>query len=172
MLNCVGASDRRTTYKALQFIARKASGTAMLLNLQNPLTCLSRVRRRWLIARSRIFDRKWYHAEYPESGVAGLDPIMHYLLAGADRGYRPHLLFDPAWYMKARGGWQRDQNPLIDYISYGAREGIHPSPYFAPISRRHKRDRSLSARCRDAIHVLARDRPFELRKQCFAGLKT
>jgi hypothetical protein len=107
--------------------------------------------------------------EYPESGVAGLDPIMHYLLAGADRGYRPHLLFDPAWYMKARGTRQRDQNPLIDYISYGAREGIHPSPYFAPISRRHKRDRSLSARCRDAIHVLARDRPSELRKQCFAG---
>jgi hypothetical protein len=69
--------------------------------------------------------------EYPESGVAGLDPIMHYLLAGADRGYRPHLLFDPAWYMKARGTRQRDQNPLIDYISYGAREGIHPSPYFA-----------------------------------------
>jgi hypothetical protein len=102
-----------------------------LLNLQSPLTSLSRVRRKWLIARSRIFDRKWYQAEYPESGVAGLDPIMHYLLAGADRGYRPHLLFDPAWYMKARGTRQRDQNPLIDYISYGAREGIDPSPYFA-----------------------------------------
>ena len=61
----------------------------MLLNLQNSLTSLSRVRGRWLIARSRIFDRKWYQAEYPESGVAGLDPIMHYLLSGADRGYRP-----------------------------------------------------------------------------------
>jgi len=102
-----------------------------LLNLQNPLTSLSRLRRRWLIARSRIFDRKWYQAEYPESGVAELDPIMHYLLGGADRGYRPHLLFDPAWYMKARGQRQRDPNPLIDYINYGAREGIDPSPYFA-----------------------------------------
>jgi hypothetical protein len=60
-----------------------------------------------------------------------LDPILHYLLDGADRGYRPHLLFDPAWYMKARGTRQRDQNPLIDYISYGAREGIDPFPYFA-----------------------------------------
>ncbi|MGB7965471.1 MAG: hypothetical protein WCF64_04465, partial [Methylocella sp.] len=103
----------------------------MLLNLQKPLTSLSRVRRRWLIARSRIFDRKWYLAEYPESGVAGLDPIMHYLLSGADRGYRPHLLFDPAWYINARGPRQRDQNPLVDYINYGAREGIEPSPYFA-----------------------------------------
>ena len=55
----------------------------MLLNFQKPVTSLSRVRR--------------YRAEYPESGVAGLDPIMHYLLSGADRGYRPHLLFDPAW---------------------------------------------------------------------------
>ena len=103
----------------------------MLLNFQNPLTSFSRLRRRWLIARSRIFDRKWYLAEYPESGVPGLDPIMHYLLSGADRGYRPHLLFDPAWYMNARGPRQRDQNPLIDYINYGAREGIEPSPYFA-----------------------------------------
>ncbi|MGB6177303.1 MAG: glycosyltransferase [Methylocella sp.] len=103
----------------------------MLLNLQKPLTSLSRVRRRWLIARSRIFDRKWYLAEYPESGVGGLDPIMHYLLSGADRGHRPHLLFDPVWYLNARGPRQRDQNPLVDYISYGAREGIEPSPYFA-----------------------------------------
>ena len=103
----------------------------MLLNLQNPRTSVSRVRRKWLIARSRIFDRKWYRAEYPESGVAGLDPIMHYLLSGADRGYRPHLLFDPAWYMNARGPRQRDRNPLVDYINYGALEGIEPSPYFA-----------------------------------------
>ncbi len=103
----------------------------MLLNLQKKLlTSLSRVRRRWLIARSRIFDRKWYQAEYPESGVAGMDPITHYLRSGADGGYRPHLLFDPAWYTNARGPRQRDQNPLIDYINYGAWEGIEPSPYF------------------------------------------
>jgi hypothetical protein len=102
----------------------------MMQKLQNPLTSLSRVRRRWLIARSRIFDRKWYQTEYPESNVAGLDPIMHYLLSGADRGYRPHLLFDPDWYMNARGSKQRDRNPLIDYINYGAGEGIEPSPYF------------------------------------------
>jgi glycosyltransferase involved in cell wall biosynthesis len=129
--NCVGESDRRATYEVLQYIARIASGIAILLNLQKPLTSLARVHRRWLIARSRIFDRKWYRAEYPESGAEGLDPIMHYLLSGADRGYRPHLLFDPAWYMNARGPRQRDQNPLVDYINYGAREGIEPSPYFA-----------------------------------------
>ena len=103
----------------------------MLLNLQKLLTSVSRVRRRWLITRSRIFDRKWYQAKYPDSGVAGLDPITHYLLSGADLGYRPHLLFDPAWYMSARGPRQREQNPLIDYIIYGALEGIDPSPYFA-----------------------------------------
>ena len=103
----------------------------MLLNLQKSFASLSRVRRRWLIARSRIFDRKWYLAEYPEGGAAGLDPITHYLLSGADRGYRPHPLFDPAWYKNARGPRQRDQNPLVDYIKFGAREGIDPSPYFA-----------------------------------------
>src|ERR1700724_1999162 len=93
--------------------AGSASGARHVLNLQGALTSLSRVHRRWLIARSRIFDRKWYQAEYPDSSVAGVDPIMHYLLSGADRGYRPHLLFDPAWYKNARGLRQRDQNPLI-----------------------------------------------------------
>ena len=102
-----------------------------MLNSRNLFLKLSRIRNRWLIARSRIFDRKWYLTEYPESDVAGLDPILHYLLSGAERGYRPHLLFDPAWYMNARGRRQRDPNPLIDYIKYGALEGFEPSPYFA-----------------------------------------
>ncbi len=102
-----------------------------MLNSRNLFIKLSRICNRWLIARSRIFDRTWYLYEYPESGAAGLDPILHYLLSGAERGYRPHLLFDPAWYINARGSRQRDPNPLIDYIKYGALEGFEPSPYFA-----------------------------------------
>lgn len=105
--------------------------TGRVLNSRNLFLKLSRIRNRWLIARSRIFDRKWYLTEYPESDAAGLDPILHYLRSGAERGYRPHLLFDPAWYMNARGPRQRDPNPLIDYIKYGALEGFEPSPYFA-----------------------------------------
>ena len=51
--------------------------------------------------------------------------------AARTSGYRPHLLFDPDWYMNARGSRRRDENPLVDYINYGALEGVEPSPYFA-----------------------------------------
>ncbi len=60
-----------------------------------------------------------------------LHEVLGRTLSGADRAYRPHLLFAPAWYKNARGPRQRDQNPLVDYINYGAGEGIEPSPYFA-----------------------------------------
>ncbi|HET6378607.1 MAG TPA: glycosyltransferase [Methylocella sp.] len=94
-----------------------------------PFQKLSLARRKWLISRSRIFDRKWYQLEYPASSRE--DPIIHYLARGAEEGCRPHLLFDPEWYMAARGPRQRDPNPLIDYILEGAQQGIDPSPYFS-----------------------------------------
>lgn len=90
---------------------------------------LSLARRKWLIARSRIFDRKWYQLEYPASRRE--DPIIHYLARGAEEGCRPHLLFDPEWYKAARGARRRDPNLLIDYILEGARQGVDPSPYFS-----------------------------------------
>ncbi|WOJ91128.1 glycosyltransferase [Methylocapsa polymorpha] len=95
------------------------------------LSSINALRRRWLIARSRIFDVDWYKTAYPDVGAEGSDPISHYLQEGARQGRRPHLLFDPAWYEAARGSARRDRNPLIDYILYGAAEGVEPSPYFS-----------------------------------------
>jgi len=95
------------------------------------LSSINALRRRWLIARSRIFDVDWYKSYYPDVGAERSDPISHYLQRGARQGYRPHLLFDPAWYEAARGSGRRDPNPLIDYILYGAAEGVEPSPYFS-----------------------------------------
>ncbi len=101
----------------------------MLPNIRDLLARFSLNRKRRLIARSRIFDRDWYAAEYPES--RGGDPVTHYLALGAGNGFRPHLLFDPAWYKDSRGRGQRESDPLIDYILYGALEGFDPSPYFS-----------------------------------------
>ncbi len=85
----------------------------------------------WLIARSRVFDVNWYKREYPDCAATGLNPMVHYLLEGARRGARPHLLFDPAWYQRHRAASQKHPDPLIDYIRYGAAEGYEPSPYFS-----------------------------------------
>ncbi|MCI0466489.1 MAG: glycosyltransferase [Beijerinckiaceae bacterium] len=101
----------------------------MLPDLRDLAARISLNRTKRLIARSRIFDRNWYLTEYPES--IGGDPVTHYLKLGAHKGFRPHLLFDPAWYREKRGQGQRDPDPLIDYIVYGSLDSIDPSPYFS-----------------------------------------
>jgi glycosyltransferase involved in cell wall biosynthesis len=98
--------------------------------LQN-LKAVLQPARWWTIARSHIFDPNWYKIKYPQRHAQGWSPLVHYLLEGAREGNQPHLLFDSAWYQRARGAQQRDPNPLIDYIKYGAREGFEPSPYFS-----------------------------------------
>jgi Glycosyl transferase family 2 len=92
---------------------------------------LARLRRAWAryeVLRSRIFDANWYIATYPEVGRQGWDPATHYLEVGAARGLKPHLLFDPVWYLARRPAAVK--NPLLDYISRGATLGVDPSPYF------------------------------------------
>jgi glycosyltransferase involved in cell wall biosynthesis len=81
---------------------------------------------RYKILRSRIFDANWYSITYPE--VRGWDPATHYLAVGAARGLKPHLLFDPDWYLARRPAPVK--NPLLDYISAGAGLRLDPSPYF------------------------------------------
>jgi hypothetical protein len=92
---------------------------------------LNRLKWAWgrrLVLRSRIFDPGWYAAAYAEVGQSGWDPAVHYLAVGASRGFKPHLLFDPAWYAEKRLTSLR--NPLLDYIRKGAHLGVDPSPYF------------------------------------------
>ena len=92
---------------------------------------LSRLKWAWgrhVVLKSRIFDPGWYVAAYAEVGQSGWDPAIHYLAVGASRGFKPHLLFDPAWYAERR--LTSVQNPLLDYIRKGSRLGVDPSPYF------------------------------------------
>jgi hypothetical protein len=105
---------------------------AFLVRIQNGLVrLLARLRwakARYVISRSRIFDRSWYVATYGEVDESGWDPAVHYLAVGASRGLKPHLLFDPAWYVQRCP--TRIGNPLLDYIRTGAGLGVDPSPYF------------------------------------------
>jgi glycosyltransferase involved in cell wall biosynthesis len=92
---------------------------------------LIRIRWAWarnVILRSRIFDLNWYRDTYPEVARQGWDPATHYLAIGAARGLKPHLLFEPDWYLPKRP--ETVKNPLLDYISAGANLRLDPSPYF------------------------------------------
>jgi GT2 family glycosyltransferase/glycosyltransferase involved in cell wall biosynthesis len=78
-----------------------------------------------------LFDRDWYVDQYSEIGASGVDPYMHYVHIGADRGYDPNPLFDSDWYLAqypdvAAAG----KNPLIHYFHDGATQGYDPNPYF------------------------------------------
>ncbi|WP_395667203.1 glycosyltransferase family 2 protein [Methylocella sp.] len=93
------------------------------------LRALRRRRSLRLIARSGVFDEAWYGAQNPDCAETGLAPGLHYLLVGAARGARPHLLFDPDWFARGRrGARRRAANPLLDYLRFGA--ALDPSPYF------------------------------------------
>jgi Glycosyl transferase family 2 len=105
------------------FLARIQNGLVRLL------ARLRWARARYVISRSRIFDPGWYLATYREVGELGWDPAVHYLAIGAPMGLKPHLLFDPAWYIQKRVA--RIGNPLLDYVRTGARLGVDPSPYFS-----------------------------------------
>lgn len=50
---------------------------------------------------SGLFDEAWYRKRY---GVpAAVDPVRHYLLEGAAKGYDPNPLFDTAYYARQLG---------------------------------------------------------------------
>jgi len=78
-----------------------------------------------------LFDANFYRATYRDVREAGVDPIVHFLRAGAREGRMPNPLFDPAYYLRtypdvARAGI----NPLVHYMEYGVRELRKPHPLF------------------------------------------
>jgi glycosyltransferase involved in cell wall biosynthesis len=92
---------------------------------------LRRKQREHAVARTKLFDRDWYLARYPDVMAAGVDPIAHYVGSGANEGRDPNPLFDSDWYLaqnpdvKARG-----VNPLLHYVRLGATTGRDPNPLF------------------------------------------
>lgn len=83
-----------------------------------------------LFTAAGLFDADWYRRTYPEVGKR--DPIDHFLEVGEARQYRPHPMFDVAWYhehapdVRAVG-----VNALIHFIQAGSAEGRDPNPFFS-----------------------------------------
>ncbi len=79
-----------------------------------------------------MFDSTYYKNRYPEAAEAGVNPVIHYLQIGAQKGYWPHPIFDPDYYLKICGALRSSKlNPLIDFVTKGALEGLQPSESFS-----------------------------------------
>ena len=84
------------------------------------------LRDRGIVARSPLFDRVWYLREHPDVAASGVDPALHYLLAGQPAGLDPGPGFCGAEYA-ALNGLPPDTNPLAHYERAGRRRGLRVS---------------------------------------------
>ncbi len=79
--------------------------------------------------RIRVFDATYYLDQNQDVATAGVDPLKHYLIAGAFEARNPNPLFDSAFYLRRnRDVDESNQNPLLHYISHGEAEGRSPAP--------------------------------------------
>ncbi len=84
------------------------------------------------VAQSGLFDPDFYLSLSPDVAKAGMDPLDHYMLAGAHESRRPHPLFDVDWYILEQQPKLdvRRINPVLHYLEQGAASGRDPSPWF------------------------------------------
>jgi GT2 family glycosyltransferase len=82
-------------------------------------------------AQSGLFDREWYLHHNLDVAASGIEPIAHYIRAGAAEGRDPHPLFDSDWYLDRNPDVAASGiNPLTHYVTKGAAEGRDPHPLF------------------------------------------
>lgn len=99
------------------------------LTLQLPNRLELRRQRRFLL-QSGLFDSGYYLEHNPDVAHAGVDPVEHYLAAGASTR-KPHPLFDTAWYLARNPDvGSAGINPLLHYLTNGWREHRSPHPLF------------------------------------------
>ena len=84
------------------------------------------LRDRGIVARSPLFDRVWYLREHPDVAASGVDPALHYLVAGHPAGLDPGPGFCGAEYA-ALNGLSPEANPLVHYERTGRRSGARIS---------------------------------------------
>jgi hypothetical protein len=78
-----------------------------------------------IVRHSGFLDPDWYRATYPDVGLSGLDPVVHFVRYGARLGRDPGPGFDTRAYVLGRFG-PRDngRNPLLHCLEHGQREWV------------------------------------------------
>lgn len=78
-----------------------------------------------------LFNLGWYIQQNPDVILQGLNPILHWLVAGWQQGRDPNPLFDINWYLQHNPDVRQAKiNPLLHYIQTGASLGRLPHPLF------------------------------------------
>ena len=81
------------------------------------------------ILASGLFDEDWYRKQYSDVAEADMDPVEHYLTAGAEEGRDPGPKFNTVWYlMNYKDVVISGVNPLLHYIRFGYQEERVPYP--------------------------------------------
>lgn len=81
------------------------------------------------IKESGLFDSEWYISHYHDVAKDGGEPIIHYLLFGANEKRNPGPLFDTSFYLKNNHDVAENGiNALLHYILFGKSEGRQISP--------------------------------------------
>lgn len=76
------------------------------------------------IRQSELFDPIWYLMTYADIAAAKIDPVRHYIVAGADEGRSPGPKFNGPLYLKMYPDVAKSKlNPLLHYIQHGLKEG-------------------------------------------------
>jgi hypothetical protein len=80
-----------------------------------------------VIARSGLFDRRWYFENNPDVAAWRINPIHHYIEHGAAEGRNPNLFFDTRTYLSFNPDvGAAGVNPFAHYLLYAAAEKRQP----------------------------------------------
>lgn len=80
-----------------------------------------------LIAKSKLFDKKWYLRTYTDVAMAKKDPVSHYIKYGWREGRNPSSFFDTNEYLDTNPDVAAaDMNPLYHYLKFGCYENRMP----------------------------------------------
>ena len=82
--------------------------------------------------RASISTRSWYLATNPEVIQLGVNPLLHYLLAGEAAERRPVVYFEPGWYRRTYGV-PPGQSALAHYLAHRHTGTFSPNAMFDPV---------------------------------------
>jgi O-antigen biosynthesis protein len=85
---------------------------------------------------SGLFDVDFYLKQYADIAQKQVEPLGHYIRAGAREGRNPNYLFDTLYYAKRAGIDAAVVNPLLHYIIEGESRGLPPSERFDVVAYR------------------------------------
>ncbi len=78
------------------------------------------------LRKSRLFNAKWYHENYPDVKNAGVDALAHYLAIGWRELRNPGSEFNTAYYLQRYPDVASlNVPPLVHYELHGRLEGRH-----------------------------------------------